>query len=96
MDSLPAVPWCTSGFISESLVRVDGNLKALVDSVAGNFRKSIAVKEMLVVDNLLMRDEVAISVTREQLHAQSVVREYIGLHYHVKIEVSGNEKLTEL
>ena len=80
MNSLPAVPWRTSSFICESLVRVDGNLKALVDSIADNFKMSIAVKEILVVDILLMRDKVAISVAREQLHAQSVVREYIGLH----------------
>ena len=84
MNSLPAVPWRISSFICESLVRVDGDLEALVHSAADKFKMSIAVKEMLVVDNLLMRDKVAISVAREQLHAQSVVREHIGLHYSCK------------
>ena len=63
---------------------MDGNLEALVDSVADNSKMSIAVKEMLIADILLMRDKVAISVTREQLHAQSVVCEYIGRHYSRK------------
>ena len=63
MNSLPAVPWRTSSFICESLVRVDGNFKALVNSAADSFKMSIAVKEMLVVGTLLMRDKVAISVT---------------------------------